>query len=262
MTGWCQRWTGGREARRPAGELIEPGRYEVGLIPEAVARAFVLEHHYAHSYPASRLRCGLHRAGALVGVAVFSVPIQPAAARRWCGVLPAAAVELGRFVLLDDVPGNGETWFLARAFRLLREHKPDIEAVLSYSDPIERWSAAGELVKPGHIGTIYQAFNGRYLGRSSARTLLVSADGAVLSPRALSKIRLGERGSGYVEEQLVRAGAPARWLGESGASYLDRVDRIGAFRRIRHPGNLVYAWPLARSARLAPAQSYPKGAAA
>jgi hypothetical protein len=32
----------------------------------------------------------------------------------------AEAVELGRLVLLDDVPANGESWFIARAFELLR----------------------------------------------------------------------------------------------------------------------------------------------
>ena len=31
-------------------------------------------------------------------------------------------VELGRFVLLDSVAGNGETWFLARSFEILRKH--------------------------------------------------------------------------------------------------------------------------------------------
>ena len=31
-------------------------------------------------------------------------------------------VELGRFVLLDSVAGNGETWFLARSFDILRKH--------------------------------------------------------------------------------------------------------------------------------------------
>jgi hypothetical protein len=33
---------------------------------------------------------------------------------------PEHGVELGRFVLLDEEPANAETWFLARAFKVLR----------------------------------------------------------------------------------------------------------------------------------------------
>ena len=252
---FCQRWTGRREHRRPAGEVIDVSRYEVEPIKERAARAFVTEHHYSGTYPAARARYGLLHRGRLVGVAVFSVPIQPAAGPRWCGV--AEVAELGRFVLLDEVPANGETWMLARAFRLLREDKPDLRAVLSYSDPVERW-ADGVLVKPGHVGTIYQAHNGRFLGRSSPRTLWLTAAGTILSPRTRSKLRNGERGAAYAGAQLAEAGAPERRAGEDGHAYLARALASGRFRRMRHTGNLVYAWALSRDAQLAPALPYVK----
>ena len=58
----CQRWTLGREHRRPAGEVIRPSEYEVvELYDDATARAFVALHHYAASYPAARFRFGLYR---------------------------------------------------------------------------------------------------------------------------------------------------------------------------------------------------------
>src|SRR5262249_25959639 len=71
-------------------------------------------------YPAARWRFGLFRRGVLQGVAVFSHPCND---RALTSVFPGRAtdsVELGRFVLLDEVPGNGETWMLGRCFRLLR----------------------------------------------------------------------------------------------------------------------------------------------
>ena len=56
----------------------------------------------------------------LQGVAVFSHPCND---RVLTSVFPGRAtdsVELGRFVLLDEVPGNGETWMLFHAWRPAR----------------------------------------------------------------------------------------------------------------------------------------------
>lgn len=255
----CQRWRSRRASYRPAGEPIDPTRYGVEPLPEQAARAFVMEHHYSGSYPAARFRAGLYRttrsgAAALVGAAVFSVPAQPAAIPRWTGAPAAEGVELGRFVLLDEEPANAETWFLARAFRLMRDALAGVRAVLSYSDPVARLAADGRVVMPGHRGTIYRAFNGRLVGRSSPRALLLAPDGRAVSPRSLSKIRLGERGAGYAERQIAEMGAPSRQAGESGESYVRRVEACGAFRKIRHAGNLAYVWAFDRGAaeRLSP----------
>ena len=60
-----------------------------------------------------------------------------------------------------------------------------IAGVVSFSDPLARRTAAGDVVFGGHVGTIYQAHNAAYLGRGTARTLRLLPDGAVLSARAL-----------------------------------------------------------------------------
>lgn len=260
----CQRWTEGRESYRPAGEPINPRPYGVAVIRrDHVAREFVQRHHYSGSYPAARVRIGLFRRAELVGVAVFSVGMQPAAMRKWAGVEPHQGVELGRFVLVDDVPANGETWFLARAFKLLQAEKPDLRAVLSYSDPVRRVSALGEVVLPGHVGTIYQAFNGRYVGRSKAKSLLLDADGRCVSRRTLSKIRNDEKGAAYAYESFRKAGAPARRPFESGPDYIARASLEGPFRKVRHPGNHAYVWAIGaqrrRTAReFPPSLQFPK----
>lgn len=243
----CQRWNLGRESWRPAGELIDPSRYEVEAIPELVAKAFVVRHHYSGSYPAAVCRVGLYRrtlghGRELVGCAVFSVPPQVRAISKWCGT--PAGIELGRFVLLDDVPGNGESWFLGRAFRVLEQEKPQLAAVLSYADPMQRRTASGRLVTPGHVGTIYQAFNGRHVGRSEARWHRFDRDGRIVSRRGLSKIRKDERGAGHAYAQLVRQGAPSRLPLESGEAYVVRALEEGPWLRLRHPGNLAYVWAI------------------
>ena len=167
------------------------------------------------------------------------------------------SVELGRFVLLDEVPGNGETWMLGRCFYWLR--REGLAGVVAFSDPCRRLNRVGEPVFGGHIGTIYQAHNAVYLGRSTPRTLTMLPDGRTFSDRAQQKIRAADRGVRYSVLQLVRYGAeppscyePAylsRWLSE----WKRRLCRTA-----RHCGNHRYAWPLSRKARLPPGQPYPK----
>jgi hypothetical protein len=254
-----QRWREGRASYRPAGEPIDPRRYGVELIDrDAVARDYVCRHHYSGSYPAARLRVGLYRGRELVGVAVLSVPVTQRAIPAYApGLAPRQGVELGRLVLADDVPANGETWFLARIWAAVRSELPEVRAILSYSDPVPRRTHAGHVVTPGHVGTIYQAHNGRLVGRSSPRTQLLDAHGRVISGRLLSKIRLGETGVDYACRELARATGHTRRPGEDGAAYVARA--TADLRRLRHPGCWAYAWPLYRGVDLvSPGLTYPK----
>lgn len=167
-----QRWRAHRSCYRPAGEVIRTSEYEVAAIEgDTGPKAFISEHHYSHSYPAARFRFGLYRMGRLSGVAVFSHPSNDRVLTNVFACDPTLSVELGRFVLLDEVPGNGESFFLGRTFELLKAL--DIVGVVAFSDPTPRKNAEGEIVHRGHIGTIYQAFNGVYLGLGTARTLRI-----------------------------------------------------------------------------------------
>jgi hypothetical protein len=268
-----QRWVHRKDRYRPAGEVIDPSRYGVEPIAsDSIAKAFVETHHYSGSMPAARSRVGLYRVRGpgmgteLVGVAVFSVPMQQAVVPKWLpGLAPIEGVELGRFVLLDDVPGNGETWFLARAFRCVRAELPGVKGVVSFSDPVRRTTSDGEVVMPGHVGTIYQGLNARHVGRSKPRVLLLGGDGRVVSPRTVSKLRNEERGKEYAYRELLAMGAPERCPHEDAAAYVARALREGPFRRMRHPGNLCYTWWLADGrerrdleARSLPALPYPR----
>ncbi len=63
-----------------------------------------------------------------------ALPVQERAVPAWLdGLPPRQGVEIRRLVLLDAVPANGgESWFLGRAFRLLRALLPEVCGVLSY----------------------------------------------------------------------------------------------------------------------------------
>lgn len=259
LTDVTQRWRDGRDAYRPSSEPIDTRTYEVASIElDNVAKRFVQQHHYSGSMPPARWRYGLYNTGQLVGVAVFSVPQNYA---TYTG-LPGdrdECVDLGRFVLLDDVPANGETWFLARAFDDLR--RQGVVTVVSFSDPASRTSSCGATVFGGHVGTIYQAHNAVYLGQSKPEGKWLAPDGRILPGRTLTKIRHRQRGWRAAVAELVELGAdplgehdPAAWLEAS----LRRL-----CRRLRHPGNHKYAWALPKRARRHLPQSlpYPKAVA-
>jgi hypothetical protein len=262
LTLTCQRWRDRRSSAVPAGPLIDPSIMAVAAIEERVAKAFVVQHHYSGTFPAARLSVGLFRRADLVGVAVFSVPMNNRAVPAHTGLEAAAGAELGRLVLLDDVPGNAESWFMSRAFDVLRQEKRQLEAVLSYADPATWQDATGRLVKPGHVGTVYQALSAAYRGRTSPRTGYQTREGRIISGRALSKLRLGERGWRYALETLGRAGLPLRSPAETGREYVERLVADRHLVRFTHPGNHAYAFPLTRRARVAGAElarlPYPK----
>jgi hypothetical protein len=260
MTAVCQRWRERKALYRRLGDRFEPSRYDVAeLSDDATARAFVQAHHYSGSYPAARFRFGLYDRSALVGVAVYS---HPASDKVLTSVFPGRATdaaELGRLVLLDAVPTNAESWFVARTFELLRGR---LRGVVSFSDDMPRTTADGSVVFAGHLGIVYQALNAQYRGRATARTLRLLPDGRVLSPRSLQKIRQQERGWQPVVARLQAQGAgpldvePAEWLRRE----LPRVTRP-----LRHPGNHRYVWGLApaekRRLRRMPSAPYPTRAA-
>ena len=101
-----------------------------------------------------------------MGIAVFSTPARAEVTTNWMRGEPTEHVELGRFVLLDHVRANAESWMIARCFDWLR--REGITGVVSFSDPAPR-VVEGRRVFGGHIGTIYQASNAVYAGRSRAR---------------------------------------------------------------------------------------------
>jgi hypothetical protein len=237
---------------------MNPREYEVAEIPDdTTARAFIEEHHYSGTYPAAIVRFGLYWHALLVGVAVFSFPCNSATLTN---VFPQVSIELllelGRFVLLDVAPANCETWFKARCREVLK--RLGYVGIVSFSDDVARTDADGRKIFAGHIGTIYQASSGVFLGRGTARTLRLLPDGRVFSDRAAQKIRAGEQGWVYASKQLEAFGAaPAPEDADERREWL-KVWTPRLTRRLRHPGNLKYAWSLQRSVRLPGSLPYPK----
>lgn len=264
MTTPSLRWRDGRHVftRAP----IVRSQFDVASIDDdTTARAFIEQHHYSRSYPAARERYGLYRLGELVGVVVFSQPTNDKSITKTftlCGgrqKLPAAdGADLGRLVLLDEIGANAESYFVARCFELLRPM--GFRGAISFSDPVPRTTLDGRMVLAGHVGTVYQALNAVYLGRSCARTLRLLPDGTVLNPRTLQKIRKQEVGWMSAVASLEAMGAPA--LRDDPREWVRLIVPM-VTRPLRHPGNHKYAWRFDRRVEL-PKQvlRYPKKVAA
>lgn len=166
------------------------------------------------------------------------------------------SVELGRFVLLDRVPANGESWFLTRTFECLR--RKGLSGVVSFSDPVPRTKADGTIVHRGHVGICYQATSATFLGKTEPRTIRLLPDGTLLNDRTIQKIRSGEQGWHYAAALLETFGAESMPSG-------DREDWLRTWlpkltRRLKHSGNYKYCWAINRSARrfLSDSLPYPK----
>jgi hypothetical protein len=250
----CQRWRDGQHSWRHRSEGgFDPRRYEVHPVSETAGRSFTIRHHYAHSWPATSQRYGLYHVSdgvlELEGVAVFGVPVQEKVLTQPLPDLEAysQSLELSRFVLLDQAPGNAESWFLARCFDELLA--TGVRGIVSFADPVPRTTGTGQIVFKGHIGTIYQASNAAYCGRGTARSLVLLPDGSVLNARSLQKIRSQERGHEYVEERLIAQGAAVPRAGQDPSAWLAEALAAAGARLLRHRGNHRYVFRLGRNRR-------------
>ncbi len=253
-----QRWLDGRDSFRPSRERIRPEEFAVEPLDRMSAKRFVERHHYSHTfvYELKNGSFGLwHKKGLnparLVGVASFSTPSNPGSIMRWAGLDDfRTGAELGRFVLLDEVAGNGESYFLARALRGLKQEHPELRVILSYSDPVPRRNLdTGALTFCGHLGCIYKATNAFYAGRASPKTLLLGRAGEAIPNRILTKLRNGEDGAEYAQDRLERVSGIRRHASESAPEFIERALNAPAIRRTRHPGNHLYLFPLAENRR-------------
>jgi hypothetical protein len=85
---------------------------------------------------------------------------------------------------------------------------------VSFSDPLPRHRRDGTVVMPGHVGTVYQALNFVYTGRSKAHSVTLLPDGSVMRGRAKAKIRAQLTGHRYAERVLEDLGARPMVAGE------------------------------------------------
>jgi len=243
----CQRWslTGEQRWQHPRYSVFTPGRYGVKVIDVKVARPFVVACHYSHAWLAPKLCYGMfdlaEGAERLVGAAVLSIPVKAVAEKSFPGLVPFyESVELGRFVLLDAVPANGESWFLAEVLRLAGQ--TGIRGITSFADPVPRTTLAtegnpAEIIFGGHIGKVYgQCMNLPYTGTSGKSIKILMPDGRIFNEQARSKLLGRRQGWQYAAAFLQSYGARELTPDEDTRAYLDEALVKTQARRLKHSG--------------------------
>lgn len=127
---------------------IARGGRSVSPISSREAQRMVIKNHYLHRRAPITHAFGLIIDGVCFGVVTFGTPASRHMLLSACPQHPENVIELNRLWVCDSQPRNTESWFLARALRML---PPKI--VLSYAD-----------TAVGHRGYIYRAANFFYAG--------------------------------------------------------------------------------------------------
>ena len=148
--------------------------YEVKRIPCLKAKEYIIKNHYSHGCHNRPSPCyGLFDKEKMIGVLMFATPCSERVRASVFGEQYKDCVtELHRLHILDFTPKNTESWFISRCLKLLKKDKPQIKAVLSFSD-----------LTVGHSGVIYKATNAYRVGQTSTSTFYLDENGRLRHPR-------------------------------------------------------------------------------
>lgn len=177
-------------------------------IPPADANALVRRVHYSGKVDTrSGVHIGVYYMGSLEGALQFGPSIDK---RKTIGLVRGTAwheyIELNRMAFTDTLPRNSESRALGVAFRILRQHAPQLKWVLSYADATQ----CGD-------GTIYRASGFLLTQITENRSMWRLPSGEVICKLVLQPGFSPNSGPGSLKARLgVKAG-------ESSGAYLRRV---------------------------------------
>lgn len=148
--------------------------YIVKKISCKMAKEYIKKNHYSHGCHNGPSPCyGLFEEDRLIGCLMFATPCSENVRASIFGEeYKDWVTELHRLHILDCTPKNTESWFISRCLKLLKEDKPQIKAVISFSDMTE-----------GHSGVIYKATNAYRLGTTGKAKFYRDKDGRLRHPR-------------------------------------------------------------------------------
>jgi hypothetical protein len=148
--------------------------YVVKKIDCKTAKEYIKQYHYSHGCHNGPSPCyGLFCNSELIGVLMFATPCsENVRASIFGNDYKDCVTELHRLHIKDVTPKNTESWFISRCLNMLKKDKPNIKAVISFSDLTE-----------GHSGIIYKATNFYNIGNTGRATFYVDNTGRLRHPR-------------------------------------------------------------------------------
>jgi len=140
---------------------------------EQAAKFACENYHYSENIPkGKRVRIGVWEDGDFIGAVLYGAGANTNIGSSF-GLDQTEACELTRVALREhEAP---VTQILSVSRKLITDQHPGIRVIISYADPDQ-----------GHKGTIYQADNWYYLGKTDARPFLV-VNGTTYHPMAAYK---------------------------------------------------------------------------
>ena len=222
-------------------------QWTVERIPCKTAKAYIIKNHYSHGCHNAPSPCyGLYEWGdgiKLIGVLMFATPCSEAVRESVFGSeRKDSVIELHRLHILDVTPTNTESWFIAKCLKLLKRDLPRVKAVVSFADSTE-----------GHEGTIYQATNFFYIGKTGECVFYMDQSGRLRHPRQ-NGVRITPEMAAERGWKPVKRLAKNRYLAFVASSKRERKELIamckydilrkkwcrgcGKEMDISHPGNL------------------------
>ncbi len=153
---------------------LKDKNYKIEQISAEVAKKYIIKHHYSHGCHNAPFPCfGLFDECKLIGVIMFACPCSENVRSCVFGKDNKDSVtELHRLHILDCTPKNTESWFIVRSLKRLKQIKPQINGVISFSD-----------TTVGHEGTIYKATNAFRCGQTCKTTFFEDEYGRLRHPR-------------------------------------------------------------------------------
>jgi len=160
------------------GDVSIPITYHVELINPELAKDYIKENHYSRGSHNAPYPCyGLYDGYNLIGVLMYSTPCSENVRSSIYGEdRKNEVIELSRLHILDITPRNTESWFISRTIKRLKIDKPEITAIVSFSDLTEN-----------HQGIIYQATGFKLDGKTSKSRFYRDDMGRLRHPRQNGK---------------------------------------------------------------------------
>lgn len=148
--------------------------YEIKRIDCNTAKKYIQENHYSHGSHNRPSPCyALFDGEDMIGCMMFATPCSERVRASVFGEdYKDSVTELHRLHILDCTPKNTESWFISRCLKMLKKDKPQIKAVLSFSDTTQ-----------GHDGTIYKATNAYRIGATASALFYIDQEGRLRHPR-------------------------------------------------------------------------------
>ena len=145
--------------------------YTIKEINKKLANDIQIKYHYLATKASCTYSYGLFSGEEIIGVILYGNPTAPTTIKICGEKHKKDVIEITRLWIKDDTPKNTESFFIGNTLKLV-----DKPIIVAFADP-----------EAGHIGTVYQAANFVYTGRSDRGGRVIAIRGNKIHNKTLWK---------------------------------------------------------------------------